>query len=290
MVNEMKNIGIISNNKNKRALSIAKEIYDFLVGKKNNVFLLDGDQMPSMYKLPALLEKDFTSQVDLLISVGGDGTFLRASKYSFKREIPIIGINVGNLGFLAEVSIENMYKALEYVLEETYEIEDRMLIEAVIYRNKKIISDDNNPYIALNEFTINRTMFAKLVTVEVIINDFPVMNFRADGVIISTPTGSTAYSLSAGGPVVEPKNEVMIVTPICAHTLCSRSIVISPKNELKVRIKARNKNASLNVDGVRKNVDIQPEDIFKIKKSNLKLKLITFDKDIFFKIFKDKLL
>ena len=286
----MKNIGIISNNKNKRALSIAKEIYDFLIGKKINVFLLDGDKMPSIYKLPSHLEKDFTSQVDSLISVGGDGTFLRASKYSFKREIPIMGINVGNLGFLAEVSIENMYKALEYVLEETYEIEDRMLIEAVIYRNEKIISDDNNPYIALNEFTINRTMFAKLITVEVIINDFPVMNFRADGVIISTPTGSTAYSLSAGGPVVEPKNEVMIVTPICAHTLCSRSIVISPKNELKVRIKARNKNASLNVDGVRKNVDIQPEDIFKIKKSNLKLKLITFDKDIFFKIFKDKLL
>ncbi len=286
----MKNIGIISNNKNKRALSIAKEIYDFLIGKKINVFLLDGDKMPDIYKLPALLEKDFTSQVDSLISVGGDGTFLRASKYSFKREIPIMGINVGNLGFLAEVSIENMYKAIEYVLEETYEIEDRMLIEAVIYRNEKIISDDNNPYIALNEFTINRTMFAKLITVEVIINDFPVMNFRADGVIISTPTGSTAYSLSAGGPVVEPKNEVMIVTPICAHTLCSRSIVISPKNELKVRIKARNKNASLNVDGVRKNVDIQPEDIFKIKKSNLKLKLITFDKDIFFKIFKDKLL
>ena len=286
----MKNIGIISNNKNKRALSIAKEIYDFLIGKKINVFLLDGDKMPDIYKLPALLEKDFTSQVDSLISVGGDGTFLRASKYSFKREIPIMGINVGNLGFLAEVSIENMYKAIEYVLEETYEIEDRMLIEAVIYRNEKIISDDNNPYIALNEFTINRTMFAKLITVEVIINDFPVMNFRADGVIISTPTGSTAYSLSAGGPVVEPKNEVMIVTPICAHTLCSRSIVISLKNELKVRIRARNKNASLNVDGVRKNVDIQPEDIFKIKKSNLKLKLITFDKDIFFKIFKDKLL
>ena len=286
----MKNIGIISNNKNKRALSIAKEIYDFLIGKKINVFLLDGDKMPDIYKLPAHSEKDFTSQVDLLISVGGDGTFLRASKYSFKREIPIMGINVGNLGFLAEVNVENMYKALEYVLEETYEIEDRMLIEAVIYRNEKIISDDNNPYIALNEFTINRTMFAKLITVEVIINDFPVMNFRADGVIISTPTGSTAYSLSAGGPVVEPKNEVLIVTPICAHTLCSRSIVISPKNELKVRIKARNKNASLNVDGVRKNVDIQPEDIFKIKKSNLKLKLITFDKDIFFKIFKDKLL
>jgi NAD+ kinase len=286
----MKNIGIISNNKNKRALSIAKEIYDFLIGKKIDVFLLDGDKLPGIYKLPANLEKDFTSHVDLLISVGGDGTFLRASKYSFKREIPIMGINVGNLGFLAEVSIENMYKALEYVLEETYEIEDRMLIEAVIYRNEKIISDANNPYIALNEFTINRTMFTKLITVEVIINDFPVMNFRADGVIISTPTGSTAYSLSAGGPVVEPKNEVLIVTPICAHTLCSRSIVISPKNELKVRINARNKNASLNVDGVRKNVDMQPEDIFKIKKSNLKLKLITFDKDIFFKIFKDKLL
>ena len=117
-----------------------------------------------------------------------------------------------------------------------------------------------------------------------------VISFRADGIIIATPTGSTAYSLSAGGPIVEPMNESVIITPICAHSLFARSMVISPRNNLEIRLKSKNKNDVLSVDGTRKDTILHSGDILKINKSKLKLNLITFNNNIFFKVFKEKLL
>jgi len=118
----------------------------------------------------------------------------------------------------------------------------------------------------------------------------PLLSYGADGIIISTPTGSTAYSLSAGGPVVEPKNESIIITPICAHTLFSRSLVISPDNQIEIQINSKKTDVSINVDGKKQDVEILDGDIFKVGKSDKKLNLITFNKNIFFKIFKEKLI
>ena len=286
----MKKIGLISNNKNKKAISIAKEIYDYLVDKNIEVILLMDDTMPKKYGFSALAEKEFCSKIDLLISVGGDGTFLRAAKYSFKNSTPIMGINVGNLGFLAEVNLEDRFKAVDNLLQNSYKIEKRMLLDLEIYRNGKILKGLDFPLIALNEFTITRTMMEKIVNIEILVNDFSIINFRADGIIIATPTGSTAYSLSAGGPIVEPKNEVIIITPLCAHDLFTRSIIIDTKNKIEVKVNTKNRNDSLNVDGVKQPVNFIAGDIIRIKKSSIKLNLITFNNNIFFKVFKEKLL
>jgi NAD+ kinase len=286
----MKKIGLISNNKNKKAISIAKEIYDYLVDKNIEVILLMDDTMPKKYGFSALNEKEFCSKSDLLISVGGDGTFLRAAKYSFKKSTPIMGINVGNLGFLAEVNLEDRFIAVDNLLQNSYKIEKRMLLDLEIYRNGKILKGLDFPLIALNEFTITRTMMEKIVNIEILVNDFSIINFRADGIIIATPTGSTAYSLSAGGPIVEPKNEVIIITPLCAHDLFARSIIIDTKNKIEVKVNTKNKNDSLNVDGVKQSVNFIAGDIVRIKKSSKKLNLITFNNNIFFKVFKEKLL
>ena len=131
---------------------------------------------------------------------------------------------------------------------------------------------------------------SKIIDLEVIVNGLNVTSFRADGIIIATPTGSTAYSLSAGGPIVEPMNESIIITPLCAHSLFARSMVISPRNNLEIRLKSKNKNDILSVDGTKKDIILHSGDILKINKSELKLKLITFNDDIFFKVFKEKLL
>lgn len=284
----MKNIGIVSNNEKQEAIEIAKEIYDYLVKKGNNVLLVETDKMPENYCLPSVSKEEFSAKNDVIIAIGGDGTFLRASKYSFKREIPILGINVGSLGFLTVVDACNMYSAIDKVLRDTYEIEERMLLEGKFFKNDKVLENIRLPYLALNEFAITRSTLGKIIKFEIIVNGISIKNFAADGIIISTPTGSTAYSLSAGGPIVEPKSEVIVITPICPHTLLSRSIILSPDNKIEIVVNSRNEKDSVSVDGKTMPVSIQPDYIFKVKKSKLKLKLITFSKDIFFKVFKEK--
>ena len=286
----MKRIGLISNNKTRRALRIANELYDYLSAKKIEVALLKDETMPVKFDLPSLSPKEFESVIECLISLGGDGTFLRAARYCFKRGIPLLGINVGNLGFLAEVSLNDFRNAIDKLLAGNYKIEERMLLELELSRNGKIIKDKDLAFIALNEFTINRNLMSKIIDLEILINDFKFINFRADGLIIATPTGSTAYSLSAGGPIVEPKNQVIILTPLCAHNLFTRSMVLNTENKIEIQIKTKNDNDCLSIDGIKQKINIKSGDILKIKKSKLKLNLVTFDNNAFFKSFKEKLL
>lgn len=287
----MKKIGLITNNKKQKAVNIAMLVYDYLINKKIDVLLLADDNMPAKHNLPSVSSNDFSAAADAIISVGGDGTFLRAARYAFKRQIPVMGINVGNLGFLTEVNLKDYTIAIDDLLKGSYKIEERMLLEMVINRGQKIVKDDDGgAFRALNEFTLTRDLMSKIIDLEVIVNGLDVISFRADGIIIATPTGSTAYSLSAGGPIVEPMNESVIITPICAHSLFARSMVISPRNNLKIRLKSKNKNDILSVDGTKKDIILHSGDILKINKSELKLKLITFNNNIFFKVFKEKLL
>ncbi len=287
----MKKIGLISNNKKQKALNISRKIYEYLVNRQVEVLLLSDDSMAKKYSLPVVSDNDFSKSAEAIISVGGDGTFLKASRHSFKRQIPIMGVNVGNLGFLTEVNLKDYLTALDDLLRGSFKIEERMLLEMIIRRGKTIIKDnDEDAFTALNEFTITRNMMDKIIDLEVIVNGLEVISFRADGIIIATPTGSTAYSLSAGGPIVEPMNESVIITPLCAHSLFARSMVISPKNNLEIRLKSKNNNDILSIDGVKKDIILRNGDILKIYESDLKLKLITFNNNIFFKIFKEKLL
>ncbi|MFO7928402.1 MAG: NAD(+)/NADH kinase [Candidatus Humimicrobiaceae bacterium] len=285
-----KKIGMVSNNQKEKAIETAKEIHDFLVKKGCSVSLLEKDVMPSKYSLSSMGDKEFEEKVDYIISVGGDGTFLRAAKYAFKREVPIMGVNMGNLGFLAEIEIKKLYTALENLLKEKFIIENRMLIEGRIIRNGKELEKRCLPYVALNEFVVTRSMTEKIIKISLTANGYPVSEFGADGVIISTPTGSTAYSLSAGGPVVEPTNEVLIITPICPHTLYNRSIIFDPDTKIEVRIGSKNKENSLSIDGVKNPRNLINGDILRVSKSKLRIRLISFNQNIFFKVFKEKLL
>lgn len=186
----MKNIGIVSNNEKQEAIEIAKEIYDYLVKKGNNVLLVTTDKMPENYCLPSVSKEEFSAKNDVIIAIGGDGTFLRASKYSFKREIPILGINVGSLGFLTVVDACNMYSAIDKVLRDTYEIEERMLLEGKFFKNDKVLENIRLPYLALNEFAITRSTLGKIIKFEIIVNGISIKSFAADGIIISTPRKS----------------------------------------------------------------------------------------------------
>ncbi len=285
----MDNIGIISNNDNAKALDIAKDIYDYLVSKNVNVLLLKNDALAEKHLLFSVEKDEFEKKIDCLISVGGDGTFLRAARHVFETGKPVMGVNVGNLGFLAEINISDMYDSLEKIINNNFEIEQRMLISGNLLRSRKVVDSENSPYLALNDFVITKALLEKIIRINIIINGIPILSYGADGVIISTPTGSTAYSLSAGGPVVEPKNESIIITPICPHTLFSRSLVLSPDNQIEIQINSKTTEVSLNTDGRKSDVKIMNQDIFKVEKYRHKVNLITFNKNIFFKIFKEKL-
>ena len=284
----MKIIGIVCNNEKQKAIEIARSVYDHFQAKKIKVLLLDEDGMPARYSLPSVSQSEFSNKSEIIVSVGGDGTFLRASKYSFENETPVLGINVGDLGFLTEVDTANIAEAMDGLIAGSYSLERRMLLKGMLYKNGKMIKDTGLPDIALNEFAITRSMNEKVIKMEIVVNDISIKSFSADGIIVATPTGSTAYSLSAGGPVVDPNAEAVIITPICPHTLFSRSIILGPDNVLEIKLSSRNEKDILSVDG--KTVPLRKPGryLLKVKKSNKRLNLISFNPNAFFKVFKEK--
>jgi len=284
----MKVIGIISNNEKQEALEISKTVYDFLKQRNIEVLLPDEDVMPERYSLKSVSQKEFSDRADAIISVGGDGTFLRAAKYSFRNQTPVLGINAGHLGFLTEVDPENIEQAMNDLLKGSYSIEKRMLLEGRLYKEGKLIQNTGLPSIALNEFIITRSTIEKIIKMEIVVNDISIKSFVADGIIIATPTGSTAYSLSAGGPVVEPKAETIVITPICPHTLFSRSIILGPDKVLEVRLNSRNEKDIFSVDGKTVALSRPSQYLLRVTRSKKQLNLISFNPNAFFKIFKEK--
>jgi NAD+ kinase len=238
--------------------------------------------------LPSVSSNVFSAKSEVILSVGGDGTFLRAAKYSFDNEIPVLGINVGHLGFLTEIETANIAETLDGLISGNYHMEKRMLLEGILFKQGKQVEDTGLPDLALNEFAITRSMSEKVIRMEIIVNDVSIKKLAADGIIIATPTGSTAYSLSAGGPVVEPQAESIIITPICPHTLFSRSIILGQDKELKVKLSSGNKRDILSVDGKTVPLEDPSEYILRVTRAKKDLNLVSFNPNAFFKVFKEK--
>ncbi|MGE5631937.1 MAG: NAD(+)/NADH kinase [Caulobacteraceae bacterium] len=238
-------VGIIPNISKDNDLKITGEILNWFADKEA-VVLLEKQVAEKLgcncygYDIASIY-----SSSDIIIVLGGDGTILNISRQSSKYNVPIFGINLGHLGFLAEAEAGEMYAALEKILQGDYFIEKRMMLEASIEENNTQVEN----FVALNDIGITRGPFSRIITYSIYINGSFVDLYSADGIVISSPTGSTAYSLSAGGPIVSPDLNVIIVTPVCPHTLHSRSIVVSDKDEVKVEICNNNTEVMLTVDG-----------------------------------------
>ncbi|NLP46610.1 MAG: NAD(+)/NADH kinase [Epulopiscium sp.] len=172
-------------------------------------------------------------QADFLVALGGDGTILSTARQAAPFSKPILGVNLGKLGFLAEVEKTASFTALEQILQGHYTIEKRMMLDAIIISQNKILSD---PFIALNDAVITRGSFSRMADLYIYVNNEFVNRFSADGIIISTPTGSTGYNLSAGGPIIHPSTEAMVITPICSHSLYARSFVVSQQDIVTIHI------------------------------------------------------
>lgn len=225
---------------------------------------------------------------DCAIVLGGDGTILKVARELCFYEIPILGINLGHLGYLAEVEEKDVFNTLTKILNGDYYIEDRMMLSVKIDDYKMCYQFG----FALNDIVITRTAISRMVGYKVHVDDALLSEYYADGIIISTPTGSTAYNLSAGGPIIEPANEMYVITPICPHSLSARSIVLSGKNKIKITFEDKYEASSdervLTLDG-QNYKNINNETTILIEKSNIKTKLIKFNHSAYYSILRRKL-
>ncbi len=220
---------------------------------------------------------------DIVFSLGGDGTFLDAVSFVRDKEIPIAGINVGRLGFLANISKEDMPAALKAIFEKHYKIEERTLLE--VNTQKHYFKDFN---FALNELTVLKRDSGSMITIKVFVNGEFLSNYWADGLILSTPTGSTAYSLSLGGPIVVPGSDNFIITPIAPHNLTVRPIVIPNNYDITIKVTGRAENYLLSIDS--QSVVVESDTEISVKAADFKVKTIRIEGNTFFENIREKLM
>ena len=238
----------------------------------------------SILNIEGLARSQIPALADVIIVLGGDGTLLSTCRLVAEKEVPVLGVNIGGLGFLTEVPVEKLYEMLEMVLSGDCPIEERLMLKAQVLRHGAAIAE----YTILNEVVVNKAALARIIDLETYINHSYVTTFKADGLIISTPTGSTAYSLSAGGPVLYPTLDNIVVTPICPHTLTNRAIVLAGNSVIEVILRSPTERVYLTLDG-QLGFSVMQNDTVVVVKSPFKTRLlIPCDRD-YFQILRKKL-
>lgn len=222
--------------------------------------------------------------VDLIVVLGGDGTMIATARQMGDREVPVLGVNFGTLGYMAEFKIEEIFPALESILAGEYHVDSRVMFDVEHLRDETLISRLR----VLNEVVINKAALSRIVEIEVLLNGHYVNSFRADGLIVATPTGSTAYNLSAGGPVVYPSMKAMILTPICPFSLTNRPIVLPDDAIMDLRLTTATEEVALTLDG-QIGVQLQAEDRVRIRKSSVTFNLVQPANRNYFDVLRDKL-
>ncbi len=279
----MKKIGIIAKNI-PEAQKAAKKLAAWLEAHGKKVFI-DSDTAAAI-RMDGYDRESIPSLVEMLIVLGGDGTLLSASRLvaDAHRDVPIFGVNLGSLGFMAEVSLDELYDNLEKAIAGKLATEDRIMLTASVLRDGKRLSQ----YRVLNDAVINKGALARMMELKVSVDDGYLTTLRADGLIIATPTGSTAYSLSAGGPIVHPTLHCFVVTPICPHTLSNRPIALPDNVVVTVCLTSQSEDVLLTLDG-QIGFPLLPNDVVEIKKSRFKMKLIKHPTKSYYEILRTKL-
>jgi NAD+ kinase len=221
---------------------------------------------------------------DLLIVLGGDGTLLSAARLAAQRKVPILAVNLGGLGFLTTVSQDEIYSILEEIFSGKHRVSERVMLDAEIVRGGAVIRKQN----ALNDAVLNKAALARIMDLELHVDGEYVTTYKADGLILSTPTGSTGYSLAAGGPIVYPAVESFVVTPICPHTLTNRPLVIPDSATIDVDFKAEDDAVFLTLDG-QVGIELVRGDHIRVRKAPEKLLLVRPARKTYYQILRNKL-
>jgi NAD+ kinase len=280
---EIRKVGIVANTEKEKITEHARSLKEWLEERGLEVFI-ETEIAAKIGIRGGLAGKDLARRAELIAVLGGDGTMLRTARYVAKYNVPIVGINMGSFGYLTEVNLNEMHSALELILRGNYLTEKRMMLDISIIHGKTII----NAGTVLNDVVINRGNLSRIVELETTINNKYLTTYKADGLIISTPTGSTAYSLSAGGPIVYPEKDLIIINPICPHTLTNRPIILPEDSDLRVRVWSKERGATLTLDG-QESYRIRSGDGITIRKSKYITKLVLSPHRSYWEILRSKL-
>ena len=283
MAKTPKSVGIIFKHDFQPAKKECKRLRDWFTQRGITVYT---EEMASRAHVTQCLEEDTSipDNVDLVVVLGGDGTLLGAARKVGRYGLPILGVNLGGLGFLTEIPLEMLYKDIEKVITGQVTVEPRLMLQASVLRN----GEEKCRFSVLNDVVINKGALARIIDLRVSIDGHFLTTFRSDGLIISTPTGSTSYNLSAGGPILYPDLEALILTPICPFTLTQRPIILPDTSAIEIQIGKQNEEVILTFDG-QVGFDLMAHDRVIISKSEKKLKLIKSPDQDYYDILRTKL-
>ncbi|HBH61391.1 MAG TPA: NAD(+) kinase [Nitrospiraceae bacterium] len=277
----MKRIGIIAKKGEPEAIKAIKEFMRLLKGRECKLYV--ENDVASVLKIDGYPRKKIPSTTDIIVVFGGDGTLLSVTRLVGNSGVPILGVNLGGLGFITELSRDEVRDSIDMVFSEKYFFEERIMLLADVYRGGKKVIQNN----AFNDVVLNKSALSRMFEIDIRINNQYVTTFRVDGLIVSTPTGSTGHSLSAGGPIMYPTLESFLMTPICPHTLTSRPIVLPDTFILEAGIK-NGEDIYMTLDG-QEGFPLKVNDKVRIRKADYKTKfLIVHDRD-YFRILRTKL-
>ena len=285
----MKRIGIVTKKGEAGTLILTRELAEWLQAKGIEITLEreTAEAMNPPLSVPHLntVEREaIPAAVEMIIVLGGDGTLLSIARLVGRHEVPILGVNLGGLGFLTEISLGELFRVLEKVIQGDYEASEREVFNASVIRRGEKLAE----FTVLNDAVINKGALARIIDIEVTINGERLATFKSDGLIFSTPTGSTAYNLSAGGPIVHPSLHCMIITPICSHTLTNRPIVIPDDVKIHAVLKTRNQEVILTLDG-QQGFSLEFEDGVEVQKAENRIMLIKSPHRHYFGLLREKL-
>jgi NAD+ kinase len=280
----IKRVGIISKPKKTEIREIVPSLLQWLHDRSIEVFMDKETGSIMQTSEHCRTRNEMPGMVDLLIVLGGDGTLLATARALNRKPVPILAVNLGGLGFLTAVTREQLYPTLEMVLTGTHASDFRVQLEGELIRADEVI----NSFLALNDVVLNKGAIARILDFELRVDGQFVSTYKSDGLIVSTPTGSTAYSLAAGGPIVTPAVQAFVVTPICAHTLTHRPLVLPDTVKIEVTVKSQREAAYLTVDG-QVGITARSEDVVQLRKAGSRVELVQPPSTQYFEILQEKL-
>ena len=285
----MKRIGIIAKRNKPEVVTIVKDLLEWLRPKKIEAYVEEemGNLLsPSCFGpyLSSVERKELPNHVEMMVVFGGDGTLLSVARQVWNRDIPILGVNLGGLGFLTETSLGELHDILERVIQGDFKTDERDVLNAAVIRKGERIVE----FTVLNDAVINKGALARIIDLEISINGEYLTTFQSDGLIISTPTGSTAYNLSAGGPIVYPSLHTVVITPICPHTLTNRPIVIPNDVEVRALLESKQQEVILTLDG-QQGFPLEFKDVVQVRKAEGRILLIKSPHRNYFELLREKL-
>lgn len=280
----MKNIGIVANLEKPNALRQSEKIAGFIRERGGSVYF-ENELAAALHHRKAAFSLDSVDRaIDGLVVLGGDGTMIRTFRELDRKEVPLLGINLGGLGFLTEVRLDDADQALDDLLRDTLTVQKRNTLDGCCRRNGK----DTKPFTALNDIVIGKGGLARVIQMEAFVDDDYLTAYLADGIIIATPTGSTAYSLSAHGPIICPETDALLLNPICPHTLTNRPIILDGSRVIRVTLITAPDGTSLTIDG-QVGFRLRSGDEVIVRKGTKQLHLLTTPGTSYYGILRKKL-